>query len=179
MSTAQKLLVGDLHQFSTHLPGRGNGGPQNRHLQPGQPNGEIQGELGVQGDRSPLDHRVPAQVANTSGQLFPDGRRLRHREHRGSSGDPIPRRRGQAGSVGRRDLHVVSSLTRTRAGGKNYSFKCHRYDVPTGSMPGTPAQTFHKAEGTFCTGGSDGSITFWDGVARTKLKGGSMPVGSS
>ncbi|GFZ51395.1 Nuclear pore protein GLE2 [Saitozyma sp. JCM 24511] len=68
------------------------------------------------------------------------------------------------------------------AGGKNYSFKCHRYDVPTGSMPGTPAQTgsqhvfgvneiaFHKTEGTFCTGGSDGSITFWDGVARTKLK---------
>lgn len=92
---------------------------------------------------------------------------------------------------GSRSSHLVSSLTRTRAGGKNYSFKCHRYDVPTGSMPGTPAQTgsqhvfgvneiaFHKTEGTFCTGGSDGSITFWDGVARTKLKGGSSPVGSS
>lgn len=49
-------------------------------------------------------------------------------------------------------------------------------------MPGTPAQsgsqnvfsvnaiTFHKTQGTFCTGGSDGSFTFWDGMARTKLK---------
>ncbi|CAD6589788.1 MAG: hypothetical protein TREMPRED_005516 [Tremellales sp. Tagirdzhanova-0007] len=65
---------------------------------------------------------------------------------------------------------------------KNYSFKCHRYDIPTNTMPGTPAQsgsqnvfavnaiTFHKTQGTFCTGGSDGSFTFWDGMARTKLK---------
>jgi len=30
--------------------------------------------------------------------------------------------------------------------------------------------TFHKGQGTFCTGGGDGSLTFWDGVARTKLK---------
>ena len=57
-------------------------------------------------------------------------------------------------------------------------------------MPGTPAASssslsssagsqhvfavndicFHKTEGTFGTGGSDGSFTFWDGVARTKLK---------
>ena len=57
-------------------------------------------------------------------------------------------------------------------------------------MPGTPAASssslsssgtsqhvfpvndicFHKVEGTFGTGGGDGSITFWDGVARTKLK---------
>ncbi|WVQ95354.1 hypothetical protein IAU59_002451 [Kwoniella sp. CBS 9459] len=65
---------------------------------------------------------------------------------------------------------------------KNYSFKCHRYDIPTGTMPGTPAITssqhvfaintitFHKTQHTFCTGGSDGSLTFWDGIARTKLK---------
>ncbi|ORX40809.1 WD40-repeat-containing domain protein [Kockovaella imperatae] len=71
---------------------------------------------------------------------------------------------------------------------KNYSFKCHRYDIPSGSMPGTPAVfntatsqnsqnvfavntiTFHKVHGTFCTGGSDGSITFWDGIGRTKVK---------
>jgi mRNA export factor len=57
-------------------------------------------------------------------------------------------------------------------------------------MPGTPAASssslsssagsqhvfavndicFHKTEGTFGTGGADGSFTFWDGVARTKLK---------
>ncbi|ORY28048.1 WD40-repeat-containing domain protein [Naematelia encephala] len=65
---------------------------------------------------------------------------------------------------------------------KNYSFKCHRLDIPTGTMPGTPATAssqhvfavntiaFHKTLGTFCTGGTDGTITFWDGVARTKLK---------
>jgi mRNA export factor len=57
-------------------------------------------------------------------------------------------------------------------------------------MPGTPAASssslssaansqhvfavndicFHKVEGTFGTGGADGSITFWDGIAKTKLK---------
>lgn len=65
---------------------------------------------------------------------------------------------------------------------KNFSFKCHRIDIPTGSMPGSPAVTgsqnvfpintisFHQTQGTFCTGGGDGSLTFWDGMARTKLK---------
>lgn len=76
---------------------------------------------------------------------------------------------------------------------KNFSFKCHRVDIPSGSMPGTPAVyksgttqssaqisqnvfaindiTFHKEHGTFCTAGGDGSIVFWDAAARTKLKG--------
>ncbi|KAK4688756.1 mRNA export factor, partial [Tremellales sp. Uapishka_1] len=65
---------------------------------------------------------------------------------------------------------------------KNYSFKCHRIDIPNGSMLNTPATTgsqnvfavntisFHKVQGTFCTGGGDGSLSFWDGYARTKLK---------
>ncbi|WVN89082.1 uncharacterized protein L203_104298 [Cryptococcus depauperatus CBS 7841] len=65
---------------------------------------------------------------------------------------------------------------------RNFSFKCHRYDIPTGTMPRTPAisgsqnvfaintLTFHKIQGTFCSGGSDGSLTFWDGISRTKLK---------
>lgn len=67
---------------------------------------------------------------------------------------------------------------------KSFSFKCHRVDIPPGSMPNTPAGvggtsqnvfaintiTFHKGQGTFCTGGGDGSLTFWDGIARTKLK---------
>ncbi|TXT05972.1 hypothetical protein VHUM_03733 [Vanrija humicola] len=64
---------------------------------------------------------------------------------------------------------------------KNFSFKCHRTEIPPGSM-GAPAVngsqnvfaintiTFHKIQGTFCTGGGDGSLTFWDGMARTKLK---------
>ncbi|WVQ86232.1 hypothetical protein IAT38_008400 [Cryptococcus sp. DSM 104549] len=65
---------------------------------------------------------------------------------------------------------------------RNYSFKCHRYDIPINSMPRTPAVsssqnvfavntlTFHKSQGTFCSGGSDGSLSFWDGISRTKLK---------
>lgn len=64
---------------------------------------------------------------------------------------------------------------------KNFSFKCHRVDIPLGSMPGTPATTgsqnvfsinsitFHKTQGTFCTGGGDGSLTFWDGMARSRV----------
>lgn len=49
-------------------------------------------------------------------------------------------------------------------------------------MPGSPAGStsqqvfavncicFHQVNETFCTGGGDGSITFWDGKARTRLK---------
>jgi WD40 repeat protein len=49
-------------------------------------------------------------------------------------------------------------------------------------MSGTPATSgsqnvfavntidFHKVHGTFCTGGSDGSLTVWDGFGRTKVK---------
>ncbi|WVR08721.1 hypothetical protein IAU60_005779 [Kwoniella sp. DSM 27419] len=67
---------------------------------------------------------------------------------------------------------------------KNYSFKCHRYDVQTGSMPGTPAvsgsqhvfaintMTFHKTQHTFCTGGSDGALTFWDAFTCKDLGNG-------
>ncbi|KAK8850673.1 hypothetical protein IAR55_004593 [Kwoniella newhampshirensis] len=80
------------------------------------------------------------------------------------------------------DAFAVGSVEGRVAIQKNYSFKCHRYDIPTNSMPGTPAVaqsqhvfaintiTFHKVQGTFCTGGSDGSLTFWDGIARTKLR---------
>jgi mRNA export factor len=34
---------------------------------------------------------------------------------------------------------------------------------------------FHKEYETFCTAGSDGAITFWDGMGRTKLKGEPLP----
>lgn len=76
----------------------------------------------------------------------------------------------------------------------SYSFKCHRYDITAGSLQAgvqNHATTvvvnnntqssqhvfavndicFHKEHETFCTAGADGSITFWDGVGRTKLKG--------
>jgi mRNA export factor len=77
----------------------------------------------------------------------------------------------------------------------NYSFKCHRYDIKGNLQPGvvnhgssvngtggSSAQSsqhvfavndicFHPKHETFCTAGADGSITFWDGIGRTKLKG--------
>jgi mRNA export factor len=63
---------------------------------------------------------------------------------------------------------------------KNFSFKCHRLDILNPTLPGIKGSqnifpintiTFHKGQGTFCTGGGDGSLTFWDGIARAKLKG--------
>lgn len=89
---------------------------------------------------------------------------------------------GDAYAVGSVEGRVAIQYPGASDDKKNYSFKCHRYDIPVGSMPGTPAVsgsqqvfavnsiTFHKVQGTFCTGGSDGSLTFWDGVARIKLK---------
>nr|ODN83905.1 mRNA export factor [Cryptococcus depauperatus CBS 7841] len=80
------------------------------------------------------------------------------------------------------DAFAVGSIEGRVAIQRNFSFKCHRYDIPTGTMPRTPAisgsqnvfaintLTFHKIQGTFCSGGSDGSLTFWDGISRTKLK---------
>jgi mRNA export factor len=84
-------------------------------------------------------------------------------------------------AIGSIEGRVGFQYTHTNDDKKSFSFKCHRVDIPAGSM-GAPATTgsqnvfpintitFHKIQGTFCTGGGDGSITFWDGVARTKLK---------
>lgn len=80
----------------------------------------------------------------------------------------------------------------------SYSFKCHRHDLSNGGVPQgivnhattvshngaiLPSQyvfavndiCFHKEYETFCTAGSDGAITFWDGMGRTKLKGELLP----
>ncbi|PWN39954.1 WD40 repeat-like protein [Ceraceosorus guamensis] len=58
--------------------------------------------------------------------------------------------------------------------GSNFSFKCHRKEPPTGSRE--PAvvcpvnEISFTPQGTFSTCGSDGTFTFWDKDARTRLK---------
>ncbi|EJT52149.1 hypothetical protein A1Q2_06918 [Trichosporon asahii var. asahii CBS 8904] len=80
------------------------------------------------------------------------------------------------------DGYAIGSIEGRIGIQKNFSFKCHRIDIPTGSMPGSPAVTgsqnvfpintisFHQTQGTFCTGGGDGSLTFWDGMAPYSAK---------
>jgi hypothetical protein len=125
--------------------------------------------------------------------MFPIWRRLRRRQYRGTCRHPVsppPFARIVLIPGTPSEMRSRSSTPGSTNDRRNYSFKCHRYDIPAGSMPGTPAASssslsssagsqhvfavndicFHKTEGTFCTGGSDGSFTFWDGIARTKLK---------
>lgn len=61
---------------------------------------------------------------------------------------------------------------------KNFSFKCHREPVQTGSSNQTADKVysindiaFHPVYGTFATCGSDGKFVFWDKDARNRLKG--------
>lgn len=56
----------------------------------------------------------------------------------------------------------------------NFSFKCHRVSVNSSSecQDIYPVNdiAFHPVHGTFATVGSDGTMSFWDKDARTKLK---------
>lgn len=92
---------------------------------------------------------------------------------------------------------------------RSYSFKCHRQDlkaeihnpeceqgahgtVPRGSSNNTSSNNkpqhifpvnvlcFNKStKGSFVSGGGDGSLTYWDGLRRSKLRSGflSFPTG--
>lgn len=59
---------------------------------------------------------------------------------------------------------------------KKYAFKCHRMTVP--DVDGTLVETvypinsvsFHPKFGTFVTGGSEGVVSVWDGMARKRIK---------
>ncbi|ODV63401.1 RNA export factor GLE2 [Ascoidea rubescens DSM 1968] len=56
---------------------------------------------------------------------------------------------------------------------REFTFKCHReQDSQTKNTKvySVNAISFHPVHGTFCTGGSDGSIIFWDKDQRHKLK---------
>lgn len=64
---------------------------------------------------------------------------------------------------------------------KNFSFKCHR-QTPNPAKNETDiyavnAISFHPQQGTFCTAGADGALTFWDKDSRHRLKG-YPPLGS-
>ncbi|KOB52327.1 mRNA export protein, partial [Operophtera brumata] len=55
----------------------------------------------------------------------------------------------------------------------NFTFKCHRSTASTGGYQDIYAVNdiaFHPVHGTLATVGSDGSYSFWDKDARTKLK---------
>lgn len=57
---------------------------------------------------------------------------------------------------------------------QKYAFKCHR--VPVANEEGMEkvypvnAAAFHPTYGTFATGGSDGTVSFWDRVNRKRIR---------
>ncbi|PVU98481.1 hypothetical protein BB559_001553 [Furculomyces boomerangus] len=71
-------------------------------------------------------------------------------------------------SVGSIEGRVGIQYIQDRDSAKNFSFKCHRDS--TGNIYAINSISHHPIFGTFCTGGSDGSIVIWDKDARSKLK---------
>lgn len=55
---------------------------------------------------------------------------------------------------------------------RKYAFKCHRQTSPEGIDVVYPvnALTFHPVHGTFASGGGDGFVALWDGVAKRRIR---------
>ena len=55
---------------------------------------------------------------------------------------------------------------------RKYAFKCHRQPSPEGVDVVYPvnALAFHPIHGTFASGGGDGFIALWDGVAKRRIR---------
>lgn len=57
---------------------------------------------------------------------------------------------------------------------RKYAFKCHRQPSADGSdidiVYPVNALAFHPKYGTFASGGGDGFVTLWDGVAKRRIK---------
>ena len=58
---------------------------------------------------------------------------------------------------------------------QNYSFRCHRKEQDINNKDKILVHAvndinFHPVHGTFSTAGSDGTVSFWDKDARTRLK---------
>lgn len=51
---------------------------------------------------------------------------------------------------------------------KNFSFKCHRDEQK--NVYSVNCISFHPTYGTFSTGGSDGTVSFWDKDSKQRLK---------
>ncbi|KZS92712.1 Poly(A)+ RNA export protein [Sistotremastrum niveocremeum HHB9708] len=55
----------------------------------------------------------------------------------------------------------------------NFSFRCHRKEGPNKEWATVFAVNdivYHPVHGTFATAGADGSVSYWDGAARTRLR---------
>ena len=55
---------------------------------------------------------------------------------------------------------------------RKYAFKCHRQPSPEGIDVVYPvnALAFHPIHGTFASGGGDGFVALWDGVAKRRIR---------
>jgi len=55
---------------------------------------------------------------------------------------------------------------------RKYAFKCHRQASPEGVDVVYPvnALAFHPVHGTFASGGGDGFVAMWDGVAKRRIR---------
>ena len=55
---------------------------------------------------------------------------------------------------------------------RKYAFKCHRQTSPEGMDVVYPvnALAFHPVHGTFASGGGDGIVALWDGVAKRRIR---------
>ncbi|KAI9874415.1 MAG: hypothetical protein M1830_009767 [Pleopsidium flavum] len=55
---------------------------------------------------------------------------------------------------------------------RKYAFKCHRQTSPDGVDVVYPvnALAFHPVHGTFASGGGDGVVALWDGVAKRRIR---------
>ena len=55
---------------------------------------------------------------------------------------------------------------------RKYAFKCHRQPSPEGVDVVYPvnALAFHPIHGTFASGGGDGFVALWDGVAKRRIR---------
>lgn len=73
-----------------------------------------------------------------------------------------------AGSIeGRVGVEFLDDLGVPSPNGmKKYAFKCHRAND---AVYPVNAIAFHKAYGTFATGGCDGTVVTWDGLQKKKL----------
>lgn len=56
--------------------------------------------------------------------------------------------------------------------GRKYAFKCHRQPSSEGIDVVYPvnALAFHPGHGTFASGGGDGLVLLWDGVAKRRIR---------
>ncbi|OAX43137.1 WD40 repeat-like protein [Rhizopogon vinicolor AM-OR11-026] len=78
-------------------------------------------------------------------------------------------------AVGSVEGRVAIQYVEEKDSQNNFSFKCHRKDQTPNSKDQALVYavndiSFHPVHGTFSTGGSDGTIHFWDKDARTRLK---------